>query len=247
MEIDADSKPIPKAYALSQLTFTVLSAWSHFKASHNHDYWAAHRWLDRLRRKWVGVTVAIIFLTPAWLAAIFTTFAGTLMQITGIYQNCVCAASGYWAFSPNSTVQLAADTEADRHASENWQTAGYTALIFLVVVTYFAWWCQRHLREKFSERVEHLIAEDLTPSCPRTPGTVKSSEISTLCNTSVSSSKCRIIYCGGNRKGLTKSNSRTSNDRLKADISSTMSVPSSVVCNARKYLNSAMDGAQEKG
>lgn len=143
----------------------MLSAWSHFKASHNHDYWDAHRWLDRLRRKWVGVSVAVIFLMPAWAAAVFTTFAGTLMQITGVYQNCVCAASGYWSFSPNSTVQLAADTEDDRHASMNWQTAGYTALSFLAVVTYFGWWCQSYLREKFRERVEHLVVKD--PAAPR--------------------------------------------------------------------------------
>ena len=132
---------------------------------------------------------------PAWAAAVFTTFAGTLMQITGIYQNCVCAASGYWSFSPNSTVQLAADTEDDRHASMNWQTAGYMALIFLAVVTYFGWWCQSYLREKFRERVEHLVAKD--PAAPtkelaelrwqRTAETVKSSEISTLRNPSSSS------------------------------------------------------------
>lgn len=116
---------------------------------------------------------------PAWAAAVFTTFAGTLMQITGIYQNCVCAASGYWSFSPNSTVQLAADTEDDRHASMNWQTAGYTALSFLAVVTYFGWWCQRYLREKFRERVEHLV----DPAAP------ESYEFSTLRNLSSSSGK----------------------------------------------------------
>ena len=96
--------------------------------------------------------------------AVFTTFAGTLMQITGIFQNCICAAmaNGYWTFSSDPSVLLASDTEAARHASLNWQKAGYTALISLVVVTYFGWWCQRYLREKFGERVEHLVARDLT-------------------------------------------------------------------------------------
>ena len=140
----------------------MLSAWSHFKASQNHDYWDAHRWLNQLRRKWVGVSVSVIFLVPAWAAAVFTTFAGTLMQITGIYQNCICAASGYWSFGSEPPVQLASDTEAARHASLNWQKAGYTALIFLAVVTYFGWWCQRYLREKFGDRVKHLVAKDST-------------------------------------------------------------------------------------
>ena len=200
-----------KAYASSQLTFTILSAWSHFKACQNHDYWDAHRWLDRLRRKWVGVTIAVIFLVPAWLAAVFTTFAGTLMQITGIFQNCVCAASGFWSFSSNSTVQLAADTEDDRHASLNWQTAGYTALIFLAVVTYLGWWCQRYLRAKFGERVEHLVAKGSTAihthteesvelQRQRTPETFKSSEISTLRNLSSSPGESRFAGWPNDRK-----------------------------------------------
>lgn len=120
------------------------------------------------------------------------------MQITGIFDNCICAAGGYWAFTSNSTVQLAADIEADRLASMNWQTAGYTALVFLAVVTYFGWWCQRSLREKFGERVEHLVARDPTAVRPHTKSqvdlrkqrnaeTVKSSDITTLRNLSGSS------------------------------------------------------------
>lgn len=134
-----------------------------------------------------------MFLIPALVAAVFTTFAGTLMQITGIFNNCLCASSEYWSWGSTSTVNLAADTEADRHASLHWQKAGYTALIFLAVVTYLGWWCQCYLREKFMERVKHLVARDPTSSQvhkkdrvdlgrQRITGTEKSSEISTLCD-----------------------------------------------------------------
>ena len=179
-----------QVYASAQLTFTALSAWSHFKASHDQEFRDAHRWLNRMRRKWVGVSVAVLFLLPAWVAAIFTTFAGTLMQITGIYNNCLCASSGYWSWGSTSTVQLAADTEADTQASLNWQKAGYTALNFLAVVTYLGWWCQRYLREKFVERVKHLVADDPTVNNTHTKQQVdlrKSSEISTLRDMSSSS------------------------------------------------------------
>ena len=159
----------------------------------------------------MGVSVAVIFLIPAWGAAVFTTFAGTLMQITGIYNNCLCAANGYWAFTSNPPVQLASDTEAARLASGNWQKAGYTALIFLVVVTYFRWWCQRYLREKFGERVDHLVAEAPTAShsdeeevdnlqWQRTTETVKSSEMSTLRNMSNSSGERRFADWPDNNK-----------------------------------------------
>lgn len=133
----------------------------------------------------------------------FTTFAGTLMQITGIFQNCLCASNGYWSFGSDSTVQLAADTEADRGASLHWQKAGYAALIFLAVVTYLGWWCQRYLREKFMERVKHLVAKDPTGGQniidiqvgllrQQTVEIVKSSEISTLCDLRGSSGECRF-------------------------------------------------------
>ena len=175
------------------MTFTAFSAWSHFKASQDQSFWEAHHWLGRLRRKWVGVSVAVILLAPAWVAAVFTTFAGTLMQITGIFNNCLCASSGYWSWGSTSTVNLAADTEADRYASRHWQKAGYTALIFLAVVTYLGWWCQCYLREKFMERVKILVASDPISNQlhtkdqadlgrQRTVETVKSSEISTLCD-----------------------------------------------------------------
>ena len=193
-----------QVYAFSQLTFTILSAWSHFKASCDQEFWEGHRWLGRLRRKWVGVTVAVMFLFPAWVAAVFTTCAGTLMQITGIFQNCLCATTGYWFWSSTSTVQLAADTEEYRHASLSWQQAGYTALIFLAVVTYLAWWCQCYLREKFIERVEHLVPQDRTGNrirtrAPRklqrqqTAETIKISGISTLGDLSGSSGECRFL------------------------------------------------------
>lgn len=122
------------------------------------------------------------------------------MQITGIFQNCVCASNGYWSFGSTATVNLAADTEADRDASLHWQKAGYTALIFLAVVTYLGWWCQRYLREKFVERVKHLVPKEPTDDSThskvidlgrrQTVETIKSSEISTLCDLSGSSGEC---------------------------------------------------------
>ena len=143
-------------YTGTQFVFVILSAWSHFKVAHEEGYWDSRPWLKCLRRKWVGLLVAIMALLPAWISALFSTFAGTLMQISGIYQNCYCASNGYWTFGPTSTVSLATDTEDDRQSSWHWKRAGYTALGFLACVTYLGWWSQRYLREKFIERVKNL-------------------------------------------------------------------------------------------
>ena len=145
-------------YTGAQLAFVVLSAWSHFKVARDEQYWRRHTWLDRLRRKWVGIAVAILLLLPAWISAVFTTIAGTLMELSGIYENCLCESTGYWTFGSNSTVSLATDTAQDRDSSWHWKVAGYIALSFLSFVTYLAWWCQRYLREKFVDCVKHLVA-----------------------------------------------------------------------------------------
>lgn len=145
-------------YTGAQFVFVVLSAWSHFKVARDEQYWRRHTWLDRLRRKWVGISVAILLLLPAWISAVFTTIAGTLMQISGIYENCLCESTGYWTFGSTSTVSLATDTVEDRNSTWHWKLAGYIALSFLSFVTYLAWWCQRYLREKFVDRVKHVVA-----------------------------------------------------------------------------------------
>ena len=142
-------------YAYAQLIFVTLSAWSHFKVAATEDYWKLHPWLNCLRRPSLGIAVSIFILFPAWLTALVATIAGTLVQITGIFDNCTCNATGYWSFPSWSVVNLATDTEWDRQFGRYWKRVAYAALIFLVCVAYLGWWCQRFLRQKFIERVEH--------------------------------------------------------------------------------------------
>ena len=141
-------------YAGCQSILVVLSAWSHFKAAyggiHGHTYWERHRWLDSLRRKRVGVCVAIFVFLPTWIVAVLTTFLGTMAQITGIFQNCWCGASF------QATVSLGSDSEEDRRSSQSWNIAGGVAAAFLFVITYVSWWGQRFLRDVFLKRVELL-------------------------------------------------------------------------------------------
>ena len=135
-------------YAVCQLIFVLLSAWSHFKTTQN-EFWREHEELD----KGISVFLAITFLLPSWIAAVFTTFAGTLMQITGIYQNCWCEAT---VPSPR-IVSLASDTAEDRRSASHWNRAGYIAVGVLFLVTYCGWWGQRFLRHEFLARVKYFM------------------------------------------------------------------------------------------
>ena len=146
-------------YTASQFFLILLSAWSHFKAGKSQAFWEAHRQLNRLKRRSIGILVAIFVMLPAWVSAIFTTFAGTLMQITGIHQNCVCSVPATkWLNLNNATIELATDTELDRLPSVHWKQAGYIALGFLACVTYLGYWCQRYLRDQFVARVRLLAS-----------------------------------------------------------------------------------------
>ena len=141
-------------YMVAQTAFIIFSTWSHFKAF--RDY-RKKGWCGWLRRKSIGICFAIFPFAPAWLLAVFTTFAGTLMQITGIFQNCRCAATYTWAYRSDSTISLATDTESDRASSGTWNHAGYIALAVLGAVTFSGWSCQRYIRDVFIARVQHLL------------------------------------------------------------------------------------------
>ena len=169
-------------YMVAQTIFMISSAWSHFKAFRG---FRNEEWCGWLRRNSVRIRSTISTFAPAWLSAVFTaifgvfttclavltmllavftmllavftTFVGTLMQITGIFQNCSCAATYTWAYRSDSTVSLAKDTQSDRASSGTWKTAGRSALAVLGAVTLIGWYCQRYIRDVFIERVQHLL------------------------------------------------------------------------------------------
>ena len=162
-------------YMVTQTIFMISSAWSHFKAFRS---FGKMEWCGSLRRTAVLIRSNILTFAPArllgvftkifglftmcfagltMLLAVFTTFAGTLMQITGIFQNCRCAATYTWAYRPDTIVSLATYTDSDRESSGTWNTAGRSALTVLGAVTLVGWCCQRYIRDVFIERVQHLL------------------------------------------------------------------------------------------
>lgn len=146
-------------YMVTQTIFLLLSAWSHIKAFRDFRYPEQRCWLRNswLRRKPVGICIAIFVLIPTFLLAVFTTFAGTLMQITGIYQNCYCGATYTWQYRLTSTVIIATDTEGQRASSSTWNNAGYSAFAALGAVSLSGWWFQSYIRDIFRDRVESLL------------------------------------------------------------------------------------------
>ena len=134
-------------YFAFQLILLAFSVRSHCKAFRNSSQ-------DLNSSKTLRQVLGEIVLFWSIGASIFVTFVGTLAQITGIFQNCWCAATPNWK---PATVSLATDTQNDRDSSGLRNIIGYLALGVLFTVTFLGWYLQRYIRDKFIQRIKDLL------------------------------------------------------------------------------------------
>ncbi|KAK3332184.1 hypothetical protein B0T19DRAFT_439042 [Cercophora scortea] len=89
--------------------------------------------------------------------ALFTSVGTTLMQIMGVYRNCICYVNAEWWLSSlgRAKVNVASDTLDQREASGYWIKMGITATGFMVAISVLGWLFQVYIRERF----ERVIAE----------------------------------------------------------------------------------------
>jgi hypothetical protein len=96
------------------------------------------------------------------VTSIFTAIGGTIMQLLGVYSNCLCALPvKYWSIrytdDANAYVNLGSNSAADISAAHHWWMAtGSVATGFLCAATYFGWWYQRRLRGIFRDIAEKI-------------------------------------------------------------------------------------------
>lgn len=91
--------------------------------------------------------------------SIFTGIGGTLMQVIGVYRNCLCAINvGSWGASRFTArfVISPHSAEAIYSASTVWRGTSIAAITFLGVVTFVGWWYQRRLREQFRIMINQI-------------------------------------------------------------------------------------------
>jgi hypothetical protein len=96
------------------------------------------------------------------VASILTSIGGTIMQLLGVYRNCLCALPiQYWRNpdQANASISLGGNTAADIMAAKTWWVGiGGVAITFLCVNCYWGWWYQRRLRGVFQDAVKSFIA-----------------------------------------------------------------------------------------
>ncbi|KAK3682405.1 hypothetical protein B0T22DRAFT_471000 [Podospora appendiculata] len=92
--------------------------------------------------------------------ALFTSVGTTLMQIMGVYRNCICYVNAeWWRALDTAKVNVASDTQSQRDASEYWIKMGITATGFMVAISVLGWLFQCYIRERFEKVVEEMDEE----------------------------------------------------------------------------------------
>lgn len=109
------------------------------------DNWQAYLW-------WPNVLAS-------GACAIFTAIGGTMLQIIGVFRNCLCTIPmSQWRRSAfDSTFPISTNSaEAIQNADTYWRGSGVTAITFLSVISYVGWWYQRRLRYQFKLLVDRI-------------------------------------------------------------------------------------------
>jgi hypothetical protein len=106
-----------------------------------------------------GFVIFWLLMAIGYAAAVFSAIGGTMMQIMGVYRNCLCMINvNTWSHGRNdANLQLSTNSAEDiEQALKYWIPMGGAASGFLGMVAYVAWWYQRRLRFRFAELVSRL-------------------------------------------------------------------------------------------
>ena len=98
-----------------------------------------------------------LLVSAARLLAMLSVVGGTIMQLAGVYRNCICIAGLRYAFNYNGgRVDLATDTQQDRDNWSSWWRNGLAALSFFAFVLVAAAMHETWMKERFKHVVDMM-------------------------------------------------------------------------------------------
>jgi hypothetical protein len=162
-------------YVCSQTVLIIFTLLENIRPANLKGYCGRRREpnipITRKDKMWLASIWFLAFPTMiAGIVAVFVTLGGTLMEVMGVYDSCICGITATAWFPTSSrdaaVMFLASDTVGFRNSARLWGWCGFTAIIFMSVMCYLGYWYQRYLREKFMEAVNH-IKTNLTSPKPK--------------------------------------------------------------------------------
>ena len=99
--------------------------------------------------------------------SVFTGVGGTLMQVIGVYRNCLCSIGtiswGPSRFNVEFVISINS-AEAIHNAARIWKGTGAAAFAFLGLVSFVGWWSQKRLRYQFKLMINRVDENAELPS-----------------------------------------------------------------------------------
>ncbi|KAK1759829.1 hypothetical protein QBC47DRAFT_450231 [Echria macrotheca] len=148
------------AYAISQLLLIFLW-YFHSSPDVRHKRHNAQALGHTVRRFGYWLLSALYYVVGS--ISMVVTVAGTIMQLVGVYRNCVCKAGLYYglpttpfAAVATAQVKLSTDTQLDRDQAHNWMLLGGCGIIWLVFVCAVAGWHRVRMRQRCLQLIDDL-------------------------------------------------------------------------------------------
>lgn len=90
-------------------------------------------------------------------ATVFLAVGGTVMQILGVFRNCLCKMPMWNWLDMDATILVSSNSpEQIMYAETTWLPIGAAATAFLCLVSFFGWWYQRNLRFQFRALIDQF-------------------------------------------------------------------------------------------
>jgi hypothetical protein len=92
-----------------------------------------------------------------WVFSMFISIGGSVMQLLGVYRNCICKAGlKYWLNTAGVMVELAVDTQDHRDSGYLWFRVGVAALAFIGGFSFLGWGYHMRMKAKLMEQINKL-------------------------------------------------------------------------------------------
>ena len=146
-------------YSLSQLILILGWLYHSDPLSHPHAYSSssvAGKIHNSILKKLIYAFLGFI----ALLGGAFPAIGGTIMQLVGVYRNCLCNAGLKYMISNRrylGVVQLATDTEEHRKGYRSWNGFGMTGIVCMGIISIMGWYYQMRARSRLKRLVRKLF------------------------------------------------------------------------------------------
>ncbi|RYP33980.1 hypothetical protein DL767_004501 [Monosporascus sp. MG133] len=147
------------AYACCQSFLVILwSVDTSPKAREARD----NAWKRRQWKAFLGLWTITGLYHLVGIISLCVTIAGTVMQLLGVYRNCVCKAGLYYGLPTTrdrsgAIVKLSTDTQRDRDVASDWKVLGGSGVGWLIVLCLVAGWLRVRMRQRCLDLIE-LVA-----------------------------------------------------------------------------------------